>query len=101
MTPGSAGGARRRLQLHAGVAEKNPRAANIGIGDTELGAEDAFTERCFRIGFKDAQQSLVQGGLRRGAGESGGGPDGDGATVGREKQGLGKTRGIDVVEESV
>src|SRR5271168_3380899 len=101
MTRGSRGATGRRLQLHGGVAEKDPRAANIRISNTKLGAEDAFTERRGRISSEYAQQGLVQGALRRRTGETGRGPDANRSAVWREEQGFGKTLGIDVVEKSV
>jgi len=61
MTRGPVGGAGCGLQLHGGVAEEDPRAANIRISNTKLGAEGLTGGEKFTIGMKIANAGLSMG----------------------------------------
>jgi len=46
----------RQLQLHGGVAEKNPGTPDVRIDDAELGVTNGFRKRGRWILVDDAQQ---------------------------------------------
>ena len=73
---------RRELEPHSWVAEKNPGATDVGVGDSTLGGQDGGTERLGAILREAREQCLVHEGLGLGVGEAGGGPDGDSSAGG-------------------
>ena len=99
MAAGGAGG--RELEGHSGVAEEDPGAADVVIGDAGFGVEDGGAERRGRIALENLEQGLVHGGLRRLIGETGGSPDCGGAAVGSEEKSVGERSGVDILEETV
>ena len=86
------------MEFHAGIAEENPGAAHVVVGGDRLGAEDHQAQGVAGVGGELIEQSQVHGSLRRLIRESGGGPDGNRATVRSENQGLGEGLCVDILK---
>lgn len=88
-------------QSHGGIAEEDPGAANVIVGDARFGLQNGNAQWSGRIGFENRQKRLVHAGLGRLSGEAGRSPHGDGAAIRREQKRLRQTGRVDVLEEPV